>query len=201
MIMSNPGEQYRKVVLEQALLRKSFPFLNLRIHGLELTCRGRIRPADGCFLYRVELQYSSGVPPAVRIIEPKIESNSQIHMYRDGTLCLYDWRNQPWNDQWHLSETIIPWTAEWLVFYELFLATNKWLGPSATHGPKTTLPWLPEQRKIPGIRRRMERQVSSNPSIAQWIIEAIKQVVYADIPLKAVLKIRFSDNMWGRSSK
>jgi hypothetical protein len=139
-ILASPDERYRKVVCEQGLIRQSFPFLNPRIRGLDLSCRGRIRPADGCGLYRVELRYSSGDPPTVRITEPQIEPNSRLHMYRDGTLCLYDWRDQPWSDKWHLHETIIPWTAEWLVFYELFLATGQWLGVSTLHGPKTTSP-------------------------------------------------------------
>jgi hypothetical protein len=37
-----------------------------------------------------------------------------------------------------LHETIIPWTAEWLVSYELYLTTGKWLGSSAVHTAKTT---------------------------------------------------------------
>lgn len=54
-------------------------------------------------------------------------------MYKDGTLCLYDWREQPWQKHWHLHETIIPWTSEWLVFYEIWLLTGKWRGRSADH--------------------------------------------------------------------
>ena len=136
-ILGNPGDRYRRIVCEQALIREAFPFLNPRIRGLELDCRGRIRPTAGCGLYRVELHYTSGRSPTVRIIEPQIERRSEIHIYGDGALCLYDWREQPWSDKWHLHETIIPWAAEWLVFYELFLATGKWLGASAIHGPKS----------------------------------------------------------------
>ncbi|HWX23034.1 MAG TPA: hypothetical protein VN578_24290 [Candidatus Binatia bacterium] len=57
-------------------------------------------------------------------------------MYSDCKLCLYDWRDQPWQDKWHLHETVIPWAAEWLVFYELLLLTGKWHGPSALHSMK-----------------------------------------------------------------
>ena len=55
-------------------------------------------------------------------------------MYRDGTLCLYDFRVQPWSSWDNIHEKIIPWTAEWLVFYELYLMCGKWLGPEAPHG-------------------------------------------------------------------
>lgn len=34
----------------------------------------------------------------------------------------------------NLHDKIIPWTAEWLVYYELFKLDGKWLGPEAPHG-------------------------------------------------------------------
>jgi hypothetical protein len=69
-------------------------------------------------------------------MEPKLQNCHAIHMYSDGSLCLYDWREQSWQNKWHLHETIIPWTAEWLVFYELFLLTGVWHGKSADPGAK-----------------------------------------------------------------
>ena len=30
-----------------------------------------------------------------------------------------------------IANTIIPWTGSWLFFYELWLDTGKWLGPSS----------------------------------------------------------------------
>jgi hypothetical protein len=82
----------------------------------------------------VQISYEPWDPPEVTIMEPKLEHNDLIHMYPDGSLCLYDWRQQPWQNKWHLHETIIPWTAEWLVFYELFLLTGVWHGRSVAHG-------------------------------------------------------------------
>jgi hypothetical protein len=45
---------------------------------------------------------------------------------------------QPNEDPWKLSDDIhqkiIPWTAEWLVFYELYQIYGEWLGPEAPHG-------------------------------------------------------------------
>jgi hypothetical protein len=74
----------------------------------------------------------------VRILSPEIRK--RIHMYPNGTLCLYDHRDQPWNARDNLDEKIIPWIAEWLVFYELYLISDKWLGPEAPHdgGEKKT---------------------------------------------------------------
>ena len=58
-------------------------------------------------------------------------------MYRDDTLCLYDWREQQWQNSWHLHETIVPWAAEWLLYYGLWLLTGKWLGRFAIHSKST----------------------------------------------------------------
>lgn len=134
MIPTNKADKYRKVVTEQVLLRENFPFLNSRISGLELTCRGRIQPTEHSGSYRIEICYAPWDSPEVRVIDPKLEFVKDAHMYRNDTLCLYDWRETPWQKNWHLHETIIPWTAEWLIFYELWLLTGKWRGKSAIHG-------------------------------------------------------------------
>jgi hypothetical protein len=133
MIPLNRRDRYRKVVSEQVLLRKNFPFFCCRISGLEIVCRGRIQPSEHSPIYRVEIRYAPWRTPEVRVIDPEIKFTKGAHMYGDGTLCLYDWREQPWQNTWHLHATIVPWIAEWLVFYELLLLTGKWHGPEALH--------------------------------------------------------------------
>jgi hypothetical protein len=137
MIPTSKADRYRKIVSEQALLLEKFPFLNSRISGLALTCRGRIQPTEHSRIYRVEIHYAPWDSPEVRVIDPKIEFTKDAHMYRNDTLCLYDWRAQPWQNRWHLHETIVPWVAEWLLYYELWLLTGKWLGKSAVHSEST----------------------------------------------------------------
>jgi hypothetical protein len=122
------------LISEQILIRRHFPFLEPRIKGRELICRGLIQPTEYSEAYRIEIKYTAWHSPSVRIVEPEIKPNLDAHMFPSGKLCLYDSREQPWQKNWHLHETVIPWTAEWLVFYELFLLTGKWLGKSAPHG-------------------------------------------------------------------
>lgn len=43
-------------------------------------------------------------------------------------ICLYLPKNNEWNSSYFLTETIIPWTSEWLFFYELWLGTGEWYG-------------------------------------------------------------------------
>jgi hypothetical protein len=143
LIPTNRADQYRKIVREQALLREKFPFLNSRISGFELTCRGRIQPTEHSRSYRIEIRYAPWDSPEVRVVDPKIEFTKGAHMYHNDTLCLYDWREQPWQKNWHLHETIVPWAAEWLLYYELWLLTDKWLGKSAINSKSNSDDFAP----------------------------------------------------------
>ncbi|MGB7291242.1 MAG: hypothetical protein WBD99_03625 [Thermodesulfobacteriota bacterium] len=109
------------------------------IKGLKLIYRGWIQPSEQSVRYRVEIVYEPWNSPEIRILEPEIEASPSTHIYSNRNICLYDWREQQWQKGWHLHETIIPWMAEWLVFYELFLMTGKWLGISSMHGTEKSL--------------------------------------------------------------
>lgn len=52
------------------------------------------------------------------------------HVYdqKEQRLCLYYPLAKEWNDTMSISRTIIPWTSEWLYFYEVWVITGKWLG-------------------------------------------------------------------------
>lgn len=140
-LTSSNSEKYRKSVCEEMLIKKRFPLFDCRIRGKTLVCRGRLKPTENSADYRVEISYEPWGSPAVRILSPKIEPKKELHFYKTGNLCLYDWRNQPWQDKWHLADTIIPWAAEWLLYYEIYLLTGKWIGTSALHdSPKQEVP-------------------------------------------------------------
>ena len=52
-------------------------------------------------------------------------------------LCL--WHRDEWNGTKFLSKTIVCWGIEWLMFYELWLITGKWLGGGIEHIKKKDL--------------------------------------------------------------
>lgn len=131
---TNKSAQHARFALQAALIQKHFPFLHCEFKGAELVCSGEIKPSDFCDTYQILIRYPKGKVPRVRIARPKIEPSTKIHMYPNGTLCLYDHRAAAWSANYNLHETIIPWTAEWLVFYELYKIHNMWLGPEAPHG-------------------------------------------------------------------
>jgi len=120
--------------MEKYRIEKYFPFMQCDLRRDRLTCHGAIIPSEGCDPYALRISYVQGGIPAVCITDPLIEPRAEYHMYKEGNLCLYDWRDMPWRAKMKIHETIIPWTAEWLVFYDIWKLTGKWLGAAAPHG-------------------------------------------------------------------
>lgn len=127
------GLAYRSLVVQGYAVRKSYPAFRVKVSGERLRCEGNVCPTSHSNKYRIRIDYHYGSSPRVRIVTPVVEPRPEIHMYRDGTLCLYDWREQPWLKSYRLHDTLMPWIAEWLLYYEAFLLTGRWLGPEAPH--------------------------------------------------------------------
>lgn len=119
--------------MQKRLMGEYFPGFSCCYSKRCLTCVGSITPAEGCATYTVKIEYVAGHSPNVWVISPKIPFSNDIHLYRDGSLCLYYPEETPWNHTDNLHEKIVPWTAEWLVYYELYLLTGIWHGKSAPH--------------------------------------------------------------------
>lgn len=130
----NNAKHYRHFVVQKLLLDKTFPEFQCSLRCGLLECVGVIQPSHDSEKYTVQIRHTEWGLPEVRILKPKIMPCTKIHMYRNGTLCLYHPPTQPWSGVNDLHKTIIPWTAEWLVYYELYLSEGKWLGPEVQHG-------------------------------------------------------------------
>ena len=116
-------------------MKEKFPSFNPHVNGDRIGVSGKLQPTGSSPLYKVKITYRYGDYPKVWIVDPEIPYEFAIHMYKaDNSLCLYDWREQPWKESYHLYDTTIPWTAEWLLYYEIYKMTGKWIGRSALHG-------------------------------------------------------------------
>ncbi len=61
---------------------------------------------------------------------PSIAEGISIpHVFSDGSLCLHI--PGQWQSDMTIAEYIVPWIAEWLFYYEVWLATGEWLGGGA----------------------------------------------------------------------
>ena len=76
------------------------------------------------------------------MLSPKLEAqddNDRIpHMYRQERLCLYLPNNGEWAPSKPIATTIVPWTAVWLYYYEVWRATGEWLGGGEEPGESVT---------------------------------------------------------------
>lgn len=136
-IPKNRKEGYIRLLIERRYINNKFPDFSTRVRGDNLISKGSIRPTDYSEKYTIMIKYRWNKSPQVIIVRPKIPIDKNAHMYKDGTLCLYYWKEQPWQKTFHIHETIIPWVAEWLVHYEIYELTGKWLGDAVVHrGPK-----------------------------------------------------------------
>ena len=94
-----------------------------------------------------------GKSPDLLVLEPDLwmlsGGRKPPHIYphvgRGTELCLWLPGAGDWTPQLKLGETIIAWTAEWLYYFEVWLATGKWEGGGA-HADMTPKRWSAERR-------------------------------------------------------
>jgi hypothetical protein len=127
-MMRREVEVYREV----ALMRVRFPSFRCQLTKGMPTWYGTLQPTEASPCYYVRLMYRWGSPPKVWVVTPALHPNAP-HRYPDKSLCLYYPKEESWTPSAGIANTIVPWTAEWLFCYELWLTTGKWWGPEAPH--------------------------------------------------------------------
>jgi hypothetical protein len=95
------------LALQDQLIRQRFPGFQCKQMYGEAIWIGHLQPREFSTIYRVEVRYKlSGWPK--------------------------EW---VWCKQSLIAKTIIPWTALWLLYYELWMDIGEWLGPSSHAQP------------------------------------------------------------------
>lgn len=122
------------LAVQNLQVRRLFPGFSYRYCRSAAHWSGTLQPRLTSPVYTIEISYRLFRIPIVKVLHPVLAPKPP-HVYPDGSLCLYWPREWRWTTQCLIAETIIPWTASWLYFYELWLDTEKWLGPSAHDSP------------------------------------------------------------------
>lgn len=118
--------------LQKKELEKKFSFLKCRIENDTLICRGEFKPNSNT--YDVRIEFRAGSFPQVYILKPLINPYADIHIYKEGSLCLFYPGDLKWKNTTSIAENTIPWIYEWIIFYELYLLTGVWEGEYVPHG-------------------------------------------------------------------
>lgn len=99
----------------------------------ELRWVAEFTPTKLSCTYTVRFTYKVGDPIVwVQVIDPVLDpgAGKQLpHVYEGVAqcwLCLH--LEGQWDPSMPISTTVVPWAAEWLFHYELWLATGEWTG-------------------------------------------------------------------------
>ena len=139
--MANKYYRNNKLTLSvQGLLLKSkYPESKVSVKKNRLIWRGGIKPTALSRLYKIKIICERGNKPKVFLYGNHIKGIERTdfpHKYhkdeikQEVQLCL----NMPYEFNYSLRiiDTIIPWTQEWLYFYEIWLLTGEWRGGGHT---------------------------------------------------------------------
>ena len=122
----------RKIPVFQQLLRiKRLPGFTAQMRGHScLIAEGEITPNVFAETYHIRVEYRQNMRPRTWVISPQLIVRppwmSIPHMFDQKLLCLF--LEGEWAADMSVADTIIPWAAEWLHYYELWHATGQWHG-------------------------------------------------------------------------
>lgn len=102
-------------------------------HG-KLTWHWKVQPTPISRAYDGRIEYSMHSAPKVFIESPnllEIANGRRIpHLYNHERIqiCLYLPNAGEWSSHKFIADTIVPWTALWLLFFEEWLISDEWKG-------------------------------------------------------------------------
>lgn len=94
-----------------------------------LTWVGPVTPTASSATYELLLDLRLQRSPLIYVVRPHLEAlpgEHLPHVYPFNTLCLY-YGAEEW-DASHPLADLVGWACEWLLFYEVWLASGEWLG-------------------------------------------------------------------------
>lgn len=167
---------YRSVDEQDAEIRRIFPDLRLTARADWIgVWEGPLRPASKTYTIRIiyfRRRFFDGWSLSnpyvtVHVVDPLIgelmlDGDMLPHIYWNDraplwpALCLWDPAEMYWDPEMTIATTIIPWTSEWLLFFEYWQISGEFLGPGR-HPPRrrNECPKPPEISD-PGTRARRE---------------------------------------------
>jgi hypothetical protein len=114
-------------------LKQAYPLSEYNLKRNKFIWRGKLQPTALSAAYDVEMSCEQNDSPDVWVSVANAKNIESIpHKYeadkdkRRVKVCLYLPEKYRW--EWRFVDTIIPWTIEWLYFYEIWLATGEWCG-------------------------------------------------------------------------
>ncbi len=137
------GQKKLSISQQYLLLGRDFPTGVGQLRNGSLIWRLVLQPTPVSREYSLRLRYRLNTFPEVLVEEPRLKGlagdKTIPHVYRqDPTeLCLFEPAREEWSGRYALSETIIPWSALWLFYFEDWLTSGTWNGGGEHPKPST----------------------------------------------------------------
>jgi hypothetical protein len=168
---------YRSVDEQDAEIRRLFPDFRLTAHADWIgVWEGQVRPASKTYTIRIVFfrrrffdgWYLSNHYVTVHVVDPLIgkiirDGDYLPHIYWNDrapdwpALCLWDPDEMFWDPEMSIATTIIPWTSEWLLFFEYWQISGEFLGPGRHPRRRRNACLKPLETSDPATRARRER--------------------------------------------
>lgn len=173
----SPGRRAHglSLAVQAAHLKRRYPDGRIVLRPNRLAWLGHLKPTDVSRAYEVLAVIEPGWAPLIYVVDPPLQRRDDEpvpHVYSANDLCLYT--GDEWNDTMIVADTLIPWTSEWLFFYETWHATGDWLG-GGVH---------PDQRHPRQQRRDLQHDRKARRS--SRLIAGIKQAYGPSADIKAL---------------
>ena len=138
----NPSAQ---IAAEIGVLKRIIPDGRLIKHSSQsFVWECNLQPTPLSKKYAIKVFYTFGSAPSVYVTDPKPldiypgkKDLPHVYSTKQQEICLYYPKIGEWNIDKLIAKTIIPWASEWLLYYELWLATGVWLGEGIHPSKKT----------------------------------------------------------------
>ena len=133
----NSKRKVKGILSFKQLERIKLLFPNMKIVKREWDCfeiELKIQPTPLSQVYEVKIVYKDNrfieIFVINRTLKIAINRDKLPHIYdsEKQQLCLYSPSKREWSAHNYIDNTVIPWTSEWLYYYELWLPEGKWLG-------------------------------------------------------------------------
>lgn len=146
-----------------------------------LVWKGRLTPTDYSATYELVVDHQRAKDPIVYVAKPRLRlvgSKPLEHVYSWNTLCLFLGHRQ-WHPGTPIADALIPWATEWLLFYEVWLATDgQWHG-NGVHPPDIPPNRLERRRqqqdreaKLKRLRGALRIAYGSDPNLDELLYNA-----------------------------
>jgi hypothetical protein len=101
----------------------------------QLTWTVTLKPTPMSVHYTARVRYKHRQRPVVTVVSPELQTRQGEplpHVYSGDELCLY-YGSEFDGGEHFIADTIVPWTSEWLMYYEMWLTTGEWLASEVRH--------------------------------------------------------------------